>query len=70
MILLISYMIFFRHAQILASLKAFCHWLTQYNKEHSQYIEKNSENSIAKIIADIAIANVKKKVIVWTFFDF
>lgn len=50
------------HAQILATLKAFCHWLTQYSKESSQHIEKNSQNSVEKIIADIAIANVKKKI--------
>ena len=58
----ISFFPLLRHAQILATLKAFCHWLTQYSKINSQYMEKNSENSIAKIIADIAIANVKKKV--------
>ncbi|GFQ82242.1 exportin-6 [Trichonephila clavata] len=47
------------HAQILATLKAFCYWLTQYVKETR---EENSESSIEKIIAEIAIANIKKKV--------
>lgn len=33
-------------------------------------MEKNSDNSIAKIIADIAIANVKKKVFFLLFYLF
>ncbi|XP_055948034.1 exportin-6-like isoform X2 [Argiope bruennichi] len=47
------------HAQILATLKAFCYWLTQYVKETR---EENSENSIEKIISEIAIANIKRNV--------
>ncbi|GIX90391.1 exportin-6 [Caerostris extrusa] len=46
------------HAQILATLKAFCYWLTQYVKETK---DGNSESSIEKIIAEIAIANIKKR---------
>ncbi|KAG8185218.1 hypothetical protein JTE90_025889 [Oedothorax gibbosus] len=47
------------HAQILATLKAFCYWITQYIKEQRQV---NSESSVEKIIADIAITNIKIKV--------
>ncbi|XP_015917777.1 exportin-6 isoform X2 [Parasteatoda tepidariorum] len=51
------------HAQILATLKAFCYWLTEYSKENIHIPEENSDGgSIEKVFANIAIVNIKKEV--------
>lgn len=50
------------HAQILATLKAFCHWLALHFRNRPKFPDRDKFNAIDTVIADISVPNIIKKV--------